>query len=165
MDSTLLLSKITGMAINLELPKKFDSAVEQAHLAAEHIFRPISRTYDRAEHEYPKELDDLGKLVRAARDKARAADKGGSSSTDSDVVNGPNMRAVLNGVEMGWGDVALMLSIPNQGLGNAAIAAVATPEQLERFGEVWASMAITNPASVRTPRRCRRRPPATATTM
>ncbi|NDK90184.1 acyl-CoA dehydrogenase [Gordonia desulfuricans] len=134
------------MAINLELPKKFDSAVEQAHLAAEHIFRPISRTYDRAEHEYPKELDDLGKLARAARDKARAADKGGSSSTDSDVVNGPNMRAVLNGVEMGWGDVALMLSIPNQGLGNAAIAAVATPEQLERFGEVWASMAITEPS-------------------
>ncbi|SKZ20140.1 acyl-CoA dehydrogenase [Mycobacteroides abscessus subsp. abscessus] len=56
------------------------------------------------------------------------------------------MRAVLHGVEMGWGDVALMLSIPYQGLGNAAIAAVANPEQLEKFKDVWASMAITEPS-------------------
>ena len=38
-----------------------------------------------------------------------------------------------------------MLSIPYQGLGNAAIAAVATDEQLERLGKVWAAMAITEP--------------------
>ena len=53
---------------------------------------------------------------------------------------------MLHGVEMGWGDVALMLSIPYQGLGNAAIAAVANPEQLEKFKDVWASMAITEPS-------------------
>ncbi len=35
---------------------------------------------------------------------------------------------------------------PYQGLGNSAIAAVATDEQLERFGKVWASMAITEPS-------------------
>lgn len=39
-----------------------------------------------------------------------------------------------------------MLSIPGRGLGNAAIAAVANPEQLDRFGDVWASMAITEPS-------------------
>jgi acyl-CoA dehydrogenase len=32
-------------------------------------------------------------------------------------------------------------------LGNAAINAVATKEQLEKFGDVWAAMAITEPAS------------------
>ncbi|MEP9415520.1 acyl-CoA dehydrogenase family protein [Gordonia sp. VNQ95] len=133
------------MAINLELPKKFDSAVEQAHLAAEHIFRPISRTYDAAEHEYPKELDELGKLVKESRAKTREAEKAEPSST-ADTVNGANIRGVLHGVEMGWGDVALMLSIPYQGLGNAAISAVANPEQLEKFAGVWAAMAITEPS-------------------
>ena len=135
------------MAINLELPQKLAPVTEQAHLAAEHIFRPISRTYDKAEHTYPEELDELGKLAREAARKGResdAADK--SSAKKSDVVNGGNMRAVLHGVEMGWGDVALMLSIPYQGLGNAAIAAVANPEQLEKFKDVWASMAITEPS-------------------
>ena len=135
------------MAINLELPQKLAPVTEQAHLAAEHIFRPISRTYDKAEHTYPQELDELGKLAREAARKGResdAADK--SSAKKSDVVNGGNMRAVLHGVEMCWGDVALMLSIPYQGLGNAAIAAVANPEQLEKFKDVWASMAITEPS-------------------
>jgi len=39
------------------------------------------------------------------------------------------------------------LSLPNAGLGNAAIAAVATDDQMARFGEKWASMAITEPGS------------------
>ena len=34
---------------------------------------------------------------------------------------------------------------PYQGLGNAAISGVATDEQLERLGKVWAAMAITEP--------------------
>ena len=49
-------------------------------------------------------------------------------------------------MEISWGDVALMLSVPRQGLGNAAISGVATDEQLERLGkDVWAAMAITEP--------------------
>ena len=36
--------------------------------------------------------------------------------------------------------------MPRQGrLGNAAIAAVANEEQLQRFGGTWAAMAITEP--------------------
>jgi acyl-CoA dehydrogenase len=46
---------------------------------------------------------------------------------------------------MCWGDVGLLLSIPGQGLGNSAIAAVANDEQLERFAGRWAAMAITEP--------------------
>jgi acyl-CoA dehydrogenase len=46
-----------------------------------------------------------------------------------------------------YGDVGLALSIPGSGLGNAAIGAAATAEQKERFGSVYASMAITEPAS------------------
>jgi acyl-CoA dehydrogenase len=43
------------------------------------------------------------------------------------------------------GDVGLTLSLPRQGLGNAAIAAVATDEQKARYGRRWAAMAITEP--------------------
>ena len=37
-------------------------------------------------------------------------------------------------MELCWGDVGLLLSMPRQGLGNSAIASVADDEQLERFG-------------------------------
>ncbi|WP_241548425.1 acyl-CoA dehydrogenase family protein [Gordonia alkanivorans] len=132
------------MAINLELPKKFDSTVERTHLAAEHIFRPISRKYDKAEHDYPTELDDLAKLAKQGRGSEKTADS--SSSDDGPSVNGANMRGLISALEMSWGDVGLLLSIPGQGLGNAAIAAVANPEQLEKFSDVWAAMAITEPS-------------------
>ncbi|MFC0316077.1 acyl-CoA dehydrogenase family protein [Gordonia phosphorivorans] len=130
------------MAINLELPEKLNSTIERAHLAAEHIFRPISRKYDLAEHEYPVELDELGKLAKQSRGQERSGD---AAASDEGTVNGANLRSVLNARELSWGDVGLMLSIPGQGLGNAAIAAVANEEQLERFADVWAAMAITEP--------------------
>ena len=49
--------------INLEIPKKFVPLVGQAHQVAMNMLRPISRKYDKAEHEYPKELDMLASLV------------------------------------------------------------------------------------------------------
>src|SRR5262249_54793768 len=61
--------------------------------------------------------------------------------------NGANMQSVVTVFEMCWGDVGLMLSVPGAGLGNAAIAAAATPEQKQRFGAYYAAMAITEPAS------------------
>ncbi len=54
---------------------------------------------------------------------------------------------MLGIAEMCWGDVGLLLSLPRQGLGNSAIASVASPEQQERFAGVWAGMAITEPGT------------------
>ena len=51
------------MSINLEVPKKFEILLDQAHRVAVEVFRPISRKYDLAEHEYPKELDMLAALI------------------------------------------------------------------------------------------------------
>jgi acyl-CoA dehydrogenase len=51
------------MAINLEIPKKFEQLVDQAHTVGVEVLRPISRKYDAAEHEYPKELDMLAALI------------------------------------------------------------------------------------------------------
>jgi acyl-CoA dehydrogenase len=136
------------MSINLETPKKFDMLINQAHQVSTEIFRPISRKYDRAEHEYPKELDMLASLI----DGMNAS---GETSTGARGVrrkdgaqgnqNGGNLSGVLSIMEACWGDVAMVLSMPRQGLGNAAIASVANDEQLERFDKVWAAMAITEP--------------------
>lgn len=135
--------------INLELPKKLQAAQNQAHQVATQIFRPVSRKYDLAEHEYPVELDTLANLMAAMEDagEAAAGAKGGRGNKESKGnQNGGNMLSLLNVMETCFGDVGLTLSVPYQGLGNSAIAAVADDEQLERFGNVWASMAITEPS-------------------
>jgi acyl-CoA dehydrogenase len=136
--------------INLETPRKFGMLIKQARDVSTEIFRPISRKYDIAEHEYPKELDMLASLIdgmnasgetnTGARGVRRDSGDGGGNR------NGTNMSSVLSIMEACWGDVALVLSMPRQGLGNAAIASVANDEQLERFDKVWASMAITEPS-------------------
>ncbi|WP_330178670.1 acyl-CoA dehydrogenase family protein [Nocardia sp. NBC_01503] len=147
--------------INLELPKKLRASANQAHQVAAEIFRPASRKYDLAEHEYPVELDTMAAMIEGLSDSGaqdvsgatggRKA-KGGDAEPDVHAAellgntNGGNMSALMNALETCWGDAGLMLSIPYQGLGNAAIAAVATDEQLERFGKVWAAMAITEPS-------------------
>lgn len=138
--------------IYLELPKDLKLVVNQAHQVAKHVFRPISRKYDRAEHDYPKELDMLAALMDGLN--AGGGKKGAGIDTlqrdeasEQGVRNGGNMLTCLGMTELCWGDVGLALSIPRQGLGNAAIAAIANPEQKKRFAGVWAAMAITEPGA------------------
>ena len=136
--------------INLELPKRLKAGQNQAHQAAAEIFRPISRKYDLAEHERPVELDTMASLVEGMADAGQemagaSGGRGDEKKKAEGVKNGGNMASILNVIETCWGDVGLTLSIPYQGLGNAAVAAVADDEQLERFGKIWAAMAITEP--------------------
>lgn len=136
--------------INLELPKRLKAGQNQAHQAAAEIFRPISRKYDLAEHERPVELDTMASLVEGMADAGQtmagaSGGRGDDKKKTEGVKNGGNMASILNVIETCWGDVGLTLSIPYQGLGNAAVAAVADDEQLERFGKIWAAMAITEP--------------------
>lgn len=138
--------------INLETPKRYRGLVQQAHQVASGMFRPISRKYDRAEHEYPRELDTLAALLDGMNAGGEQSTGAGALSQDDDgdsgrVRNGRNLAAVLGMTELCWGDVGLALSMPRQGLGNAAIAAVANDEQAERFKGCWASMAITEPGA------------------
>ncbi|MGH3645853.1 MAG: acyl-CoA dehydrogenase family protein [Micromonosporaceae bacterium] len=135
--------------INLEVPKKLKSFINTAHQAAAQYVRPISRKYDLAEHTYPRELDMFAAMVDGmdASGEGSGAGATGVRRTEKTegVKNGSNMSSVLSVMEMSWGDVGLMLTMPRQGLGNSAIASVANDEQLERFKGVWASMAITEP--------------------
>jgi acyl-CoA dehydrogenase len=145
------------MAINLETPRKFAQLVSQAHQVAENVFRPNSRKYDRAEHEYPKELDMLAALIDGMNESGALggagagavgggpSGNGASRKADGDNRNGSNMASLLGLIELCWGDVGLLLTMPRQGLGQAAISAVADEEQLRRFGGKWAAMAITEP--------------------
>ncbi len=150
--------------INLDVPRKFLPLVESARGFAEEVMRPISRTYDRLEHTYPKELDLVSAVIDGMADSGTGQGAGATGSTrakDSgesqvagvgggrkarggkEVRNGANMSSVLSIMETCRGDVGLTLSIPRQGLGNAAIAAVANDEQKARYGNRWAAMAIT----------------------
>jgi acyl-CoA dehydrogenase len=143
--------------INLELPKKFDLLIGQAHQVATEIFRPNSRKYDTAEHSYPKELDMLAAVIDGMNESGAlgGAGAGGVSQGDGSRENGAsgadgnrngsNLASLLGLIELCWGDVGLLLTMPRQGLGQAAIAAVANEEQLQRFGGKWAAMAITEP--------------------
>jgi alkylation response protein AidB-like acyl-CoA dehydrogenase len=154
--------------INLEIPKKFKPLASQANQVATEVFRPISRKYDEAEHSYPKELDMLASLIDGMNEGSdsgagAAGVRRDPSDGDGENRNGSNLSTVLGIIELCWGDVGLLLSMPRQGLGNSAIASVATEEQLERYGGKWAAMAITEPeagsdsASIRRGVRAQRR--------
>ncbi|MFL0179519.1 acyl-CoA dehydrogenase family protein [Mycobacterium sp. SMC-15] len=138
------------MAINLELPRKLHEVIEMTHAGAAELLRPISRKYDAREHAYPVELDTLETLFDGVSGAGGSAMAGAEAFRDAGEQTGnrnaSNMAAMLQVLEMSWGDVALMLSVPYQGLGNAAISGVATDEQLARLGKVWAAMAITEPS-------------------
>jgi acyl-CoA dehydrogenase len=129
--------------INLELGAKHQETHDQLRQVAEHMMRPYSRKYDSEEHTYPKEMEEVAKLLGGSRPIATAK----SGADDEGVRNGSNMMAVTAYEAMCWGDVGLMLAMPGRGLGNAAISAVATPEQLEKFGGRYAAMAITEPST------------------
>ncbi len=139
------------MSINLEIPRKFEQLVEQAHMVAAEVLRPISRKYDRAEHEYPKELDMLAAMIDGIDEGGASSGAGAAGVSRADANgdggnrNGSNLASVLSIMEMCWGDVGLLLSLPRQGLGNSAIAAVADEDQKRRFAGKWAAMAITEP--------------------
>lgn len=137
----------------LEIPKKFRALTNQANQVAHNVFRPISRKYDRGEHDYPIELDMLGAVLDGMNDgnpesvgaTSASKRKGQKKDDNGGVRNGGNLSTLLGTIELCYGDTGLLLTMPRQGLGNAAIAAVANDEQLERFQGKWAAMAITEP--------------------
>ncbi len=138
--------------IHLDDPKRLRTLRDQAHQVAMNMLRPVSRKYDRAEHEYPKELDMLAAMIDGLAESGASEGAGAHgvrrdehSGQDAEVRNGTNMASVMSIAEMCWGDVGLLLSMPRQGLGNSAIASVADEEQQERFKNTWAAMAITEP--------------------
>ncbi|MGO9833626.1 MAG: acyl-CoA dehydrogenase family protein [Polyangiaceae bacterium] len=126
---------------------------------ATHQMRPIAREMDENEHADPTQYFEFiwestkGYFKENARPsgKAAASTDGSQAKSSSAPATGQARQCVII-EQMSWGDAGIYLATPNPGLGGAAVSAVATPEQkerfLKRFGEgkpKWAAMAITEP--------------------
>jgi acyl-CoA dehydrogenase len=135
--------------INLIMSDKMKQIQTSMNGMAKGMLRPIARKYDVNEHEYPKELDMFRsiKIMGGGKKKKKEGEEPRKEEKPGPKKLGTNLSTVISIEEMCWGDAGLLLSLPNAGLGNAAIAAVATDEQTERFGNKWAAMAITEPGS------------------
>ena len=125
------------------LPDQLQKTQETMRMAAEFILRPISRKYDKAEHDAPIEMDQLNQAAAAQIIETGV----GEDSVKSMDLTGRNLSAVISLEQMCWGDVGLFLARPGTGLGNAAIMAVGNKDQKAKWGKRWASMAITEPAA------------------
>jgi len=134
--------------IDFEMSPGIENARQMIHMMAEQTMRPISREYDEREHEEPTEWHEMMWTVSRSSEVTFG---GGKDKKDK----GPSERHLASTVtieELSWGDAGLYLSIPNAGLGGAAVAAAGTPEQRKRFlarfqegKPKWAAMAITEP--------------------
>jgi acyl-CoA dehydrogenase len=111
------------------------------------MMRPISREYDEREHDKPQAFIEAmwaGQKASAAGAGEVSGDRGGQKLR--------TLYTCLSSEELCWGDAGLFVSMPNAGLGGAAVAAAGTPEQKERFLKrfsegkpKWGAMAITEP--------------------
>jgi acyl-CoA dehydrogenase len=137
--------------IDFELSEDIQRSRDMIHMVAEQAMRPISREYDEREHEKP--WDFLTMMWQASANSPVSF--GGDGKKEKKGTDAPSHRHLMSAVtieELSWGDAGLYLSIPNSGLGGAAVAAAGTPEQRQRFlarfrgGEPkWGAMAITEP--------------------
>lgn len=135
--------------IDFELSPEIENTRQMIHMVAETSMRPIAREYDEREHEDPTEWHQM---MWAVSRGSTAVEFGGSKKEKSDKPSETHLTSTVSIEELSWGDAGLYLSIPNPGLGGAAVAAAGTPEQRKRFlarfreGEPkWAAMAITEP--------------------
>ncbi|HKA53754.1 MAG TPA: acyl-CoA dehydrogenase family protein [Candidatus Binatia bacterium] len=135
--------------IDFSLPPETENIRSMVHALAESTMRPIAREYDEREHEKPTGWLTL--MWNASQGFVGRGD-GEQSAAGARKPSEWQLRTAVLIEELSWGDAGLYLSIPNPGLGGAAVMAAGTPEQRERFlarfrgGEPkWGAMAITEP--------------------
>ena len=168
------------MAIEFKLPESIEKQLRSVQIVAEHAMRPDSRRLDDNEHDRPLRyiammLPQMQQMERAhiaaakmraeaQREAARAALANGAASGQAGVVvgearpkaessqNTANLMLVHMIEMLSWGDAGIYLCIPGGGLGGAAVQAVGTAEQIERFltrytegPAKWGAMAMTEP--------------------
>ena len=126
--------------INFETSEMIDQVRTLLHGMVKNIVRPIARYYDDHEHERPKELEPFKPIMQAGMGGGKRSKKEKKEIKQTEDRVGSNAIGVVGAEELSWGDVGLMLAMPGGGLGNAAINAVATDEQYERFGMKYCAM-------------------------
>jgi len=136
--------------IDFTLSPETTNTQKMIHTVADSTMRPISREYDEREHEKPTEW--LTMMWNGSKNMISFGESEKKATKSERKPPERTLRAVVLIEELSWGDAGLYLSIPNSGLGGAAVMAAGTPEQKERFlarfrdGEPkWGAMAITEP--------------------
>ncbi|RIK41558.1 MAG: acyl-CoA dehydrogenase [Chloroflexi bacterium] len=156
------------MAISFKTPDVIEKQLRQVQVIAENVMRPESRLLDEHEHTRPVKFihmmwPQMRQMEQANLEAALArARRGRNGHGSGENGNGhPARKAEANLVNLtlvhmiemlSWGDAGVYLCIPASALAGAAINAVGTPEQVERFlrrfteGEPkWGAMAMTEP--------------------
>ena len=150
------------MPISFELPEEIVNQTSMVRMLAEQVMRSISRHYDENEHKRPWEYINViwpfiqqiegADLKRSMKrhDASNGASNG--SETREKKANTGNLRMIHMIEALSWGDAGIYLSTPASALGGAAIHAVGTLEQKERFltrftrgKPKWGAMAMTEP--------------------
>ncbi len=146
------------MSIEFLLPVDVAQQTKLAQMAAEQVMRRLSRYFDDHEHERPLEYIQFIWPFMQQIERSylpRPSKNGGSEPKAEDKAK----KASSNNVKMihmiealSWGDAGIYLCTPSSALGGAAINAVGTPEQKERFlrrftegAPKWGAMAMTEP--------------------
>ncbi|HRJ40830.1 MAG: acyl-CoA dehydrogenase family protein [Caldilineaceae bacterium] len=150
------------MTIEFKTPDEIEKQLRQVQIVAENVMRPESRVLDDNEHSRPHNFvhmmwPQMQEMERANLEASlrRARNGGNGDRPKSDEPKKPRTGnlALVHMIEMlSWGDAGVYLCIPGGGLGGAAIQAVGTPEQKERFlrrftegDPKWGAMAMTEP--------------------
>lgn len=138
--------------ISFQIPLEIENEVEMAKMVAEQVMRANSRRYDELEHERPEEYINMMWQVLREQNKQRFQQmvEEGDREEERDGPDWSIVRLIILVEMLSWGDAGMYLCTPDPLLGGAAIEAVGTREQkerfLKRFGEgepKWGAMAIT----------------------
>jgi acyl-CoA dehydrogenase len=122
--------------IDFSLAPKTLKAKRLERGSAEYL-RSIARYYDDHEHEELKPEEIKRVRENAAASAAVLAEPGPG--------DGGMLATIILTEESCTGDPMIPQTVAGFGLGNAAIGAVARPEQRDRFGHLFCAMAITEP--------------------
>jgi acyl-CoA dehydrogenase len=122
--------------IDFSLKPKTLKAIKVARENAQYV-RTLARYYDENEHAEMKE-DEKEKLKANVAVLLKVLAEPGEG-------DGQFLTNIILGENRSWGDPVTGGAIATTGLGNAAIRAVATPEQRKRFDSLYCAMAITEP--------------------
>jgi acyl-CoA dehydrogenase len=146
------------MAISFEIPERITQGLQMTEALATGIMRPEARTLDENEHTRPDTFIKMTWPVMKDQQKRQLDKAAAQASGEVKERKGPGI-TTLNMVytfeTLSWGDVGQMLCLPTALLAGAAIEAVGTLEQKERFlrrfaeGDqpVWGAMAMTEPGA------------------
>jgi acyl-CoA dehydrogenase len=147
------------MAISFEIPERITQELQMTEALARGIMRPASRQLD--ENEYARPTDYVKMMWPVMREQQKhqldklAAQQRGETAPKRTGPGITNLRLVYMVEMLSWGDVGQYLCTPTALLAGAAIEAVGTPEQKERFlrrfaegdDPKWGAMAMTEPGA------------------